>query len=275
MAWHDAAMAAAPPELVDLRIDVDGRLGRLTLDRPEKLNPLSTDVLEGIEVAARWFDAQREIAVVVVAGAGRAFSAGADLGSFGERLGDDRTPHQRADAGRRMGDSIEAMRAVTVARLHGNCIGGGVVLASACDLRVAARSTRFSIPEVDLGIPLAWGGVHRLVREIGAAATRDLVMTCRTFDAEEALRLGLVQRVADDSALDDEVDSLVATLLDKPEGALLATKRGVDAVASSMVGIERAWADADVLVAALRDPGFQAAAARYLERLAERRTTSD
>lgn len=261
---------ATPPTLPHLRLAVDGAFGRLTLDRPDKLNPLGTDVLEGIATAARWFDAQDDVRVVVVAGAGRSFSAGADVGGFVGSPDDGRTVRDRAEAGTRMGDALEAMRAVTVARLHGHCIGGAVVLASACDLRVAARSTRFAVPEIDLGIPLTWGGIPRLVREIGAPATRDLVMTCRPFDADEAQRLGLVQRVVHDEALDAAVDQLAATLADKPPLALASTKRAIDAVTSSMVQRSATWSDADVLAAALHDPGFRPAAERYLTRLADR-----
>lgn len=260
-----------PPTLTHLRIEVEGPVGRLTLDRAEKLNPLGVEVLVGIATAARWFDTQPEVRVVVISGAGRAFSAGADVGGFVSAPDDGRSVRDRAQAGTDMGDALEAMRAVTVARIHGHCIGGAVVLASACDLRVAARSTRFSVPEVDLGIPLTWGGLPRLVREIGAPATRDLVMTCRPFDADEALRLGLVQRVVDDAELDAAVDELVTTLADKPPLALASTKRGIDAVTAAMVDRAATWSDADVLAAALTDPGFRVAAERYLTRLAERR----
>ena len=145
------------PDLDTVTVELDGTVGHLWLDRPDKLNPLSTATLEELVVAARWFDAQPDARVVVVGGRGRAFSAGADVGSFAEPARRP-SPREAADAGRRMADAIEAMEAVTVARIHGHCVGGGFVLAAACDLRVAAEGTRFSIPEVDLGIPLAWGG---------------------------------------------------------------------------------------------------------------------
>lgn len=263
-----------PPDLPWLHLDVDGRVGRLVLDRPDKRNPLGADVLEGIAVAARWFDAQPDVRVVVVAGAGPSFCGGADVASFVGAPDDDRTPHLRADLGRLMADAVEAMRAVTVASIQGYCIGGGVVLAAACDLRVAASDAVFAVPEVDLGIPLAWGGIPRLVREIGAPATRDLVMTCRRFDAAEAARLGLVQRVVAPDALDEVVAELAASLAPKAAAALLATKRHVDAVTSQMVGIDRSWADADGLVGALFDPESAEARRRYLDGLAERRQGS-
>jgi enoyl-CoA hydratase/carnithine racemase len=257
------------PDLSTVRIELDGPVGRLWLDRPDKLNPLSTATLEELAVAARWFDGRPEVRVVVVGGRGRAFSAGADVASFGEP-DDTRSPRDAADAGRRMADAVEAMEAITVARIHGHCVGGGVVLAAACDLRVAAEGTRFSIPEVDLGIPLAWGGIPRLVREVGPAVTKELVLTCRAFAAEEAQRLGLVNRVVPLDDLDAEVDGLAAALAAKASFPLRATKRHVDAVTAAMVGTDRAWSDADALLTALRDPECRAAGARYLEGLGRR-----
>jgi enoyl-CoA hydratase/carnithine racemase len=253
-----------------LLVEAEGPLGRLTLDRPEKLNPLSTSVLLGIESAARWFDERPEVRVVVVSGTGRAFSAGADLAAFAGPPADGVAVRDAVDAGRRMADALEAMRAVTVARIQGHCIGGGVVLAAACDLRVAGASAVFAIPEVDLGIPLSWGGVPRLVREIGAPATRDLVMTCRRVGASEARELGLVQRVVDDDGLDDAVETLAAQLAPRAPAALLPTKRHVDAITAQMVGLGRSWDEADGFLTALHDEDSRAAAARYLEGLARR-----
>ena len=161
-----------------IEVDADGPRGRITLNRPDKLNPLSAETLGELADAARWLDRAHEVKVVVISGNGRAFSAGADVSVFAGPAGQDvAAMREAADAGRVMAETVEAMRAVTIARIHGHCIGGGVVLAAACDLRVAAAETRFSIPEVDLGIPLAWGGIPRLVREIGPAMTRELVLT--------------------------------------------------------------------------------------------------
>jgi enoyl-CoA hydratase/carnithine racemase len=154
---------------------------------------------------------------------------------------------------------------------HGWCVGGGLVLAAACDLRIAATDTRFSIPEVDLGIPLAWGGIPRLIREIGPALTKELVMTCREFGADEALRAGFLNRVVAPEDLDAAVDALVAQLASKATYALLATKRHVNAVTAQMVGNDRSWADADALVAGLRDPEGREKQAAYLASLAQRR----
>jgi enoyl-CoA hydratase/carnithine racemase len=251
----------------EIAVTVDGPRGDITLNRPAKLNPLSTTTLNELASAARYLDTLAEVKVVVVSGNGRAFSAGADLASFTAAESSAAVARDTADAGRRMAEAIEAMRAVTIAKIHGHCVGGGVVLACACDLRIAADDTRFSIPEVDLGIPLAWGGIPRLVREIGPARTKELVMTCRPFDAAEAVAAGFLNRTVPASDLAAAVDELVGQLTGKSALTLTATKRHTNAVTESMVGTVRAWNDADSLVTALRDPESRAAGESYLKRL--------
>ena len=253
-------------------VSVEGPRGALTLARPDKLNPLSSHTLDEIEQAARWFDTHDDLKVVVVSGQGRAFSAGADVSSFGagdagDRSRDGRTPRDDADSGWRMARAMDELRAVTVAKVQGWCVGGGLVLAGVCDLRVAGTSARFSIPEVELGIPLAWGGIPRLVREIGPALTKELVMTCREFGPDEAKAAGFLNRVVDDAELDAAVDELVATLVRMPKLALLSTKAHTNAVSEAMAGTGRSWADADGLLAGLRDPEGRASAASYLDRV--------
>ena len=253
-----------------IEAQVDGERGQLILNRPEHLNPLSSHTLDEIESAARCFDTHDALKVVVVSGRGRAFSAGADVSAFGtgdaDRLGG-RSPRDDADSGWRMARAMEEMRAVSIARVHGWCVGGGLVLAAVCDLRVAAGSARFSIPEVELGIPLAWGGIPRLVREIGPALTKELVMTCREFSPQEAKAAGFLNRVVPDAELDAAVDDLVAGLVRMPKLALVATKVHTNAVTESMVGTGRSWSDADGLLSGLRDPEGRASAQRYLERV--------
>lgn len=249
-----------------IEVTSTGARGAIVLNRPEKLNPLSTATLGELVEAARFFDAEPDVKVVVVSGRGRAFSAGADLASFSSDGGGAAVGRRdAADTGRRMAEAIEAMRAVTVARLHGHCVGGALVLAAACDLRVAADDVYFSIPEVDLGIPLAWGGIPRLVREIGPALTKELVMTCRPFTAAEAQSAGFLNRVVPAADLDAAVEELVGQLETKSALTLSATKRHTNAVTEGMVATARAWSDADSLVTALHDPESRAAAAAYLE----------
>ena len=246
-----------------LQVAVDGALGHLTLDRPARLNALSREVLAELAAAARWFDDHDDVTVVVVAGAGPTFCAGFDLNDFGrvESGGKD-----GGVLGAEMADAIEAMRAVTVAAIQGHCVGGGVVLASACDLRVAGTGTTFSIPEVDLGIPLAWGGIPRLVRELGPAVTKDLVLTCRAFSGAEALTLRFVNRVVADDEIGAEAERLATGLAAKSPLTLSVTKRQVHAAVEEMASTAQSFRDADMLNAALRDPASQAVGAAYLER---------
>lgn len=257
----------AGPSFDTIEVSTDGAIGRLVLDRPAKLNPLGTHTLLELVEAAAWFDDQRSVKVVVVSGRGRAFSAGADVTAFVGAPPEGLSVRDAADAGREMAEAIERMRAVTVAAVHGHCIGGGVVLVAACDLRVAAVDTTFRIPEVDLGIPLAWGGIPRLVREIGPAMTRELVLTCRPFGAEEAKALGFVNRVVPAGQALAAAEELAASLAAKSALTLSATKRHVSAVLGSAWGAAHAWADADGLVAALGDPESRDAGRAYLERV--------
>ena len=235
-----------------LEVSADGRIGTLVLNRPDRLNALSIQTLDEIAQAARWFDQQPDVRAVIVSGEGRAFSAGADLEGF-PQPGQDGL-RAAADMGRIMADALEDMRAVTVARIHGWCVGGGLVIAAACDLRVAAEDARVSIPEVDLGIPLAWGGIPRLVREIGPALTKELVITCRPFDAAEALSAGFLNRVVPADSLQASALELAQQVASKPAIPTFATKRHTNAVTAQMLGTTRAWSDADSLIAALIDP---------------------
>lgn len=250
-------------EFTTLRVGVEGAVGSMVLDRPARLNALSRRTLIEIVEAARWFDAQRDVKVVVVSGEGSSFSAGFDLEDFATP-DPDHSVRDTADLGRVMAESVTAMRAITVAAIHGHCVGGGVVLAAGCDLRIAARDARFRIPEVDLGIPLAWGGIPRLVREIGPAATKELVLTCREFAPQEAQRLGLVNTVVEPGELSTHVATLAASLASKPGYALRTTKQQVNAVTEEMIGTSRNAADADALVFATHDRESREASARYL-----------
>ena len=246
-----------------LEVAVEGAIGSLWLNRPQRLNALSVEVLRELAGAARWFDEQDGVRVVLVGGRGRAFCAGADLDGFPAVA--DAGVRQAADLGRLMAEAIEGMRAVTVARIQGWCVGGGLVLAAACDLRVASESARFSIPEIDLGVPLAWGGIPRLVREIGPALTKELVITCREFSPQEAQAAGFLNRVVTDSELDAVVQALAAQVAAKPAMPVIATKRHVNAVTAQMVGTVRAWSDADGLVGGLLDPECGAARQDYIK----------
>lgn len=248
---------------LSLRHRADDAVATLLLNRPDKLNALSAELLAEIPVACAWLDATPAIRTVVVRGAGRAFSAGFDLGDF-RGLSDGPSPRETADLGRVAAESLTNVRPLTVAAIHGHCVGGGLVLAAACDLRLASTDARFSIPEVDLGIPLAWGGIPRLVRELGPAVTKELVLTCRPFDAAEARALRFLNDVVGPDELVETAERLAATLAAKPWFALRATKTHVNAVMDELAGVGRNANDADTLVAAMADPESREISKRYL-----------
>jgi enoyl-CoA hydratase/carnithine racemase len=260
----------ALPTFECLGVTVEGAIGRLELRRPDRLNALSRQHLQELAAAARWFDTRRDVKVVGVTGAGRAFCAGFDLGDFTDP--DPELPmREAADLGRIMAEAITGMRAVTVAGVHGRCVGGGLVLAAACDLRVAADTAIFSIPEVELGIPLAWAGIPRLVREIGPALTKELVLTCRPFSPAEAAAAGFLNRVVPETDLATTVDDLLAQLASRSTLTLTATKGHVNAVAEEIASTANGRRDGDILVSALHDPESRAAGRAYLASLAARR----
>jgi enoyl-CoA hydratase/carnithine racemase len=254
------------PTLTTLQLlyEPGAAVATLLLDRPAKLNALSRTLLTELVEACRWIDAVRELKVVVVRGAGRAFSAGFDLADF-TTADPDLPARDAADLGRLATDALADVRPLTIAAVHGHCVGGGVVLAAACDLRVAAETARFSIPEVDLGIPLAWGGIPRLVRELGPALTKELVLTCRPFDAAEAHALRFVNRVVAEGDVVVAAEALAGELAAKPGFALRTTKAQVNAVTEEMAGTRRNANDADTLMVATADPESRAAGRRYLE----------
>ena len=244
-------------EFETITVETEGALGYLTLDRPDRLNAIGAAMLSDLVEAARWFDAHLEVRVVIVRGAGRCFSAGADLRDPPTVAGGDDDWQVRRETGQRglrAINAIEQMRAVTIAQVHGYAIGGGLLVMTACDMRVAAEDAVFIIPEVELGIPLAWGGIPRLVREIGPALTKELVITCRRFSPAEAKAAGMLNRVvpADQVAL--EAKSLAKQILTTPAGPVVATKDSVHAVINAMAPALTASLDGDSLLGALNDP---------------------
>jgi len=260
-------------EFQTIKVEVDGALGRLTLNRPDRLNAIGATMLRELVEAARWFDSHHELRVVIVSGAGRAFSAGADLKDAPGQAsapGAGRSWLARREAGQaglRAADALEQMHAVTIAQIHGYAVGGGVVLAAVCDLRIAADDAWFFIPEVDLGLPLGWGGIPRLVREIGPAMTKELVMTCRRFGAAEARSIGFVNRVVAPDRLASEVEELARELAAKPSVPVVLTKEHVNAITRAASAGITAYSDGDLLMGAMGEEESRAAARAYRERV--------
>lgn len=245
----------------------DGDVGFVALDRPERLNALSLALLQEL------IDVSKEIASsglhsVVITGNGKSFSSGVDVSVFGkDALGssDSATRYEAAALGGRMADAIERLPQTTVAAMRGYVVGGGVVLAAACDLRVADSDTVFIIPEVDVGIPLAWGGIERLVREIGPALTKELVMTCRPFTAQEAQRARFLNAVTEPGHAMEIATELATHIAEKARLPVITTKRHVAEILSGDASRD----DAMGLLSALDDDESTAVRDAYISRFAK------
>lgn len=250
----------------DLDVTTSGRVARLTLNRPDVLNALSPNLLTAIVEAAATLETRDDLSVVLLEGAGRSFSAGADLPAFNTFLQSQSREH--ADLGRRAADALASLPQMTVAAIHGHCVGGAIVMAASCDLRIAANSCRFSIPEVDAGIPLAWGGMGQLVRLIGETRAIELVLSCRLFDAEEAAVAGFVTRVVADDEFAREVDAFVEQLAKRPLAVLRLIKQQIIALRG---GHFNPRDDADALLAAFHDPEARAEGDAYIKSRIQKR----
>ena len=244
---------------VVVRYDDDRRIAVLTLNRPQKHNALSIALLNDLVSTCKELNAEPDLRVVIVRGGGdRAFSAGFDLDDL---AGGDPSGAQLGFAAT---EAIDRLRPATIAAIQGHCIGGGVVLASACDLRIAASNTRFSVPEIDVGIPLAWSGLPRLVRELGPAIANELVMTGRAFSAAEAHSWRFVNRVVADGELETAALELAATIASKPRLAVLATKQQVRIASENLVSTAASDMDRTLIAAASRDAESRATLRAYL-----------
>ena len=249
-----------------LDVTRDGPILRVWLNRPDSLNPLDTATLDGLANVFTAVNTDFSVRAVVLGGHGRAFSAGADRKNppKSERLSansgaTERERRHASQIGRRACQAIIDCEVPTIARLHGWVIGGGLAIAGACDFRIAASSTTFSIPEVDLGIPLAWGATPRLIAEIGAAKARELILMCDRFDAAEAYRLGLVHRTVDHADLDGAVDDWAHRLSEKAEIAVHEVKTAFRAYSRMAALGDVTETDGDLMVQASRMPTAKAA----------------
>ena len=175
-----------------------------------------------------------------------------------------RSPAETADLGRIAAEAVAALPQITLAVIRGYCVGGAVVLAAACDLRIATDDSRFWIPELEAGIPLAWGGMAQLVRLVGETRAVDLVLSCRRFTAEEAHRFGYVSRVFSAADLETEAANLIETIAGRARLPLRITKDQLRALRSATYDAKR---DADALLQAVADPEAGPLLRSYTDRL--------
>ena len=256
-----------PENRQGLVVSTEAPVARIVLSRPDKLNALDDALRQALAAALRELEERPDVRAVVLEGAGRSFSAGADLarGAYPRLDGDWATRRHRTGAWQRVLDQLDRLPQVTVARLHGHVIGGAALLAAACDLRVAADDVVLRIPELAIGIPLTWAGVPLLAREVGLPLTRDWVMTCRPVGAEELHRCGFAQRLVPRAELDRAVAECVDQLLAVPPGPLAMTRAMTSAIGRTSAPMATAWADADHQHWAYTEDEYRQAARGYLD----------
>jgi enoyl-CoA hydratase/carnithine racemase len=208
----------------------EGDVAVLTLHRPEKLNALST-ALEVELAAAVASEAVTSANALVVEGSGRAFSAGADVTELRDQTPADILADYRTTG--EVYERVASLRQPTIAAIHGYCLGGGFELALGCDLRIADEDAIFGLPEVAIGIVPSSGGLHRLVRTVGPARAKELILARQRIDASEALRLGVVTEVVPAGTATARAVSLAGDLAALPPLAVEVAKRAIDAAAES------------------------------------------
>ena len=202
-----------------------GPLGWVVLNRPAQLNAINDDIRLGVPQALQLLEQDMAIRVIVFRGAGeRGFCAGADIK---EKRGPETAIEVRQRMERkRWIETLDRVAKPVVAAIHGYCMGGGMELALACDIRYAAPDAQFALPETGLGLIPGGGGTQRLSRVIGPGRAMDMLLTGERVGALEALRTGLVTRVSETpEALLDEVSALAQKIADKPPAASAAVKQ--------------------------------------------------
>ncbi len=208
-----------------VKVEVRGRVGLLTLNRPEVLNALSNEVIDELAAAVRAFEADDGIGAMVLTGSQKAFAAGADIGAMSDWTYMD---VYKSDYLGGNWDALRRTRKPLIAAVSGYALGGGCELAMLCDFIIAAENARFGQPEIKLGVIPGYGGTQRLPRAVGKAKAMDLVLTARMMDAAEAERAGLVSRIVPAERLLDEALEAATTIASMSLPAVMMAKECIN-----------------------------------------------
>ena len=215
------------PDLANLDVTLAARVLHLRIDRPERRNALDSATRAALIAGVDWAAGSDDVGVVVISGnGGKAFASGADLAE-GSQLDADQYLAQATE--RRVYDAIAECPRPVIAMIDGWCLGGGCELALSADLRIASSRSCFGQPEVGLGLIPGGGGTQRLPRLIGPGAAMRLILSGEVVDADEALRLGLVEQVVPAEELEVVTTTLAATIAARSPVALGLAKRAVRA----------------------------------------------
>ena len=213
----------------NILVQTSGRISTLTINRPDKRNALNQATRDEILHALDALEKSPDSRVLIVTGAGdKAFIAGADIGEFEGRTA---LAQREAMKGRRIFDAIEEFPKPVIAMINGFCLGGGMELALACDIRIASDTAKLGQPEVNLGIIPGGGGTQRLTRLVGEGKSMELILTGDFIDAAEARAIGLVNDVVPAVELQSRVRALAGRIAEKSPVALRMAKEAVKTAA--------------------------------------------
>src|SRR5512134_248539 len=191
----------------------DGAIGWVIFNNPEKRNAMSLEMYEATAAAMEGYAKDRDVRVVILKGAGeKAFISGADISQFKDRRSNPEQVKAAEAISVRCSRSIRECPKPVIAMIRGYCMGGGLGLAVACDLRIASDDSRFGIPAAKLGVGYRFAGVKRLAQLVGPSFTAEIFYTGRQFNSQEALAMGLVNRVLPATELEKHVLDYAATL---------------------------------------------------------------
>jgi enoyl-CoA hydratase len=214
------------PSYENVRYEADGFIATITIAREKALNALNRHTLTEIGWALREADGDARLRCVILTGAGdKAFVAGADIAEMAEQGAVE--ARSFAAAGRTVGDILESMQKPVIAAVNGFALGGGCEVALACDFIYASDKAKFGQPEVNLGVIPGFGGTQRLPRRIGAGRAMELILTGDLIGAEEALRIGLVNKVVPAAELMTEVRKVADKIASKGPLAIAHARRAV------------------------------------------------
>jgi enoyl-CoA hydratase/carnithine racemase len=210
---------------VTLRIEKRGAVGWIVFDQPARRNAINSAMWRGIAPAVAQFDADPEVRCIAFRGAGtEAFSAGADISEFDTKRADAATAIEYEDHVEALLRAIQTSPKPSVAMIYGFCLGGGVEIALACDLRYCAASGQFGVPAARLGLAYNVEGHKRLLETVGHARAREIMFLGRRYNAEEALAMGLVHRVVPVEKLEEFTNEVLLTLCDNAPLAIANSK---------------------------------------------------
>jgi enoyl-CoA hydratase/carnithine racemase len=223
-----------------------GAVAEVILARPEKLNALTPAMLVELEAVADRLDASRDIRAVVLTGQGKAFCVGADINAWSALEPLDMW-RDWVRNGHRIFDRLARLRQPVIAALNGHALGGGLELAAAADLRIAEPSVTFGLPEATIATCPGWSGSQRLVKLIGPSAVKFMALCAQRLDAQNALRIGLIQQIAAPGSVVEEALALAARSAELAPISVQLTKQLIDAAggdgfAASMEGMAGALA---------------------------------